>query len=125
VVGDQLRLSQVLTNLVANAIKFTEQGLVELKVDASSAAPSGNRELTFTVTDTGIGIPRDKIPLLFLPFSQLDESHSRRYGGTGLGLVISKEIVERMGGTIIVDFNEGTGCRFTVTVPVRGDGAST
>jgi signal transduction histidine kinase len=117
VVGDQLRLSQVLTNLMANAIKFTEQGKVELKVEASGATTSGNRELTFTVTDTGIGIPRDKIPLLFLPFSQVDDSHSRRHGGTGLGLVISKEIVERMGGTINFNCNEDMGCSFKFTVP--------
>jgi signal transduction histidine kinase len=125
VLGDQLRLRQVLTNLMANAIKFTEQGMVELKVEASGAAPSVNRAITFTVTDTGIGIPRDKIPLLFLPFSQVDESHSRRYGGTGLGLVISKEIVERMGGTIIFDCNEGMGCCFKFTVPFGEVGAST
>jgi signal transduction histidine kinase len=123
VMGDQLRLRQVLTNLMANAIKFTEQGIVELKIEASGAAPSGNREITFTVKDTGIGIPRDKIPLLFLPFSQVDESHSRRYGGTGLGLVISKEIVERMGGTINFDCNEGIGCRFKFTVPFGEIGA--
>jgi signal transduction histidine kinase len=117
VVGDQLRLRQVLTNLVGNALKFTERGRVELKVEALSAIPSGKREVTFTVTDTGIGIPEDKKPLIFRPFSQVDDSHSRSYGGTGLGLVISKEIVERMGGTIVLDSAEGMGCRFTVTVP--------
>ena len=117
VVGDQLRLRQVLTNLVANAVKFTEQGKVELKVEALNTIPSGNREITFTVTDTGIGIPEDKKHLIFRPFSQVDESHSRTYGGTGLGLVISKEIVERMGGMITFDCEKGGGCRFTVTVP--------
>jgi signal transduction histidine kinase len=117
VVGDQLQLRQVLTYLVGNAIKFTERGEVELKVEALRAIPSGNWELTFTVTDTGIGIPDDKKPLIFRPFSQADESHSRRHGGTGLGLVISKGIVERMGGTITFDSEEGAGCRFTFTVP--------
>jgi len=117
VVGDQVRLRQVLTNLVGNAVKFTERGKVELKVEALSAIPTGNREVTFTVTDTGIGIPDDKKPLIFRPFSQVDDSHSRRYGGTGLGLVISREIVERMGGTIVFDSKEGMGCIFTVTVP--------
>jgi len=116
VVGDQLRLRQVLTNLVGNAVKFTEQGKVKLTV---VAPPSGNREVTFTVTDTGIGIPDDKKPLIFRPFSQVDNSHSRRYGGTGLGLVISKEIVDRMGGTITLDSKEDIGCSFTVTVPFR------
>ena len=117
VVGDQVRLRQVLTNLVGNAVKFTERGKVELKVEALSTISSGKREITFTVTDTGIGIPDDKKPLIFRPFSQVDDSHSRRYGGTGLGLVISREIVERMGGTIVFDGKEGMGCCFTVTVP--------
>ncbi|HXE95172.1 MAG TPA: ATP-binding protein, partial [Dongiaceae bacterium] len=116
VIGDQLRLRQVLTNLVGNAFKFTEQGRVEFKVEALSTIP-GSWEVTFTVTDTGIGIPDDKKPLIFRPFSQVDESHSRRHGGTGLGLVISKEIVERMGGTIVFVSEEGMGCSFTVTVP--------
>jgi len=118
VVGDELRLRQILSNLIGNALKFTERGKVELTVDALSTIPSGKRELTFTVADTGIGIPDDKKPLIFRPFSQVDESHSRRYGGTGLGLVISKEIVERMGGTIVFDCKEGMGCSFTVTVPL-------
>jgi len=124
VVGDQLRLRQVLTNLVGNAFKFTERGAVELKVEALSAVPFGKREVSFTVTDTGIGIPDDKKPLIFRPFSQVDESHSRRYGGTGLGLVISREIVERMGGTIVFDSKEGMGCRFTVTVPFGEPGSA-
>jgi len=118
VTGDQLRLRQVLTNLVGNAVKFTERGKVELKVKASSTTPSGSRKIVFTVTDTGIGIPDDKKPLIFRPFSQVDGS-SRRYGGTGLGLVISKEIVERMGGTIVFDCEKEVGCRFTVTVPCQ------
>jgi len=122
VVGDQMRLRQILTNLVGNAVKFTERGKVELKVKALDTIPSGKLEVAFTVTDTGIGIPDDKKPLIFRPFSQVDESHTRRYGGTGLGLVLSKEIVERMGGAIVLDCNEGMGCSFTVTVPF-GNGA--
>jgi signal transduction histidine kinase len=124
VLGDQLRLRQVLTNLVGNAFKFTERGRVVLKVEALSAIPSGKpREVTFTVTDTGIGIPEDKKPLIFRPFSQVDDSHSRSYGGTGLGLVISKEIVERMGGTIVFVSKEGMGCSFIVTVPFGDPGS--
>ena len=124
VVGDQLRLRQVLANLVGNALKFTERGRVELKVETLSAITSGKtREVIFTVTDTGIGIPDDKKPLIFRPFSQVDESHSRRYGGTGLGLVISKEIVERMGGTIVFVSEEGMGCSFIVTVPFGDPGS--
>jgi signal transduction histidine kinase len=114
--GDKLRLMQVLTNLVGNAVKFTEQGKVELKVEARTTT-SGKREVTFTVADTGIGIPNDKKPLIFRPFSQVDESHSRRYGGTGVGLTISKGIVERMGGTISFSCEEGAGCSFIFTVP--------
>lgn len=117
VVGDQLRLRQVLTCLVGNAVKFTERGKVELTVKPLRALPSGKLEISFTVADTGIGITEDKKPLIFRPFSQVDESHSRRYGGTGLGLVISKEIVERMGGAIVLDCKEEMGCSFTVTVP--------
>jgi len=124
VVGDQVRLRQVLTNIVGNAVKFTERGKVELEVRASNTIPSENREFTFSVADTGIGIPDDKKPLIFRPFSQVDESHSRRYGGTGLGLVISKEIVELMGGTIVFDSKEGMGCSFTVTVPFGEPGSA-
>src|SRR6185369_484866 len=123
VVGDQLQLRQVLTNLVGNAVKFTEQGKVELKVEALNAIPSGKREVTFTVTDTGIGIPDDKKSLIFRPFSQVNDSHTRRYGGTGLGLVISKEIVEQMEGTIVFDCEDGIGCSFTVTIPFGETGS--
>jgi signal transduction histidine kinase len=117
VVGDQLRLRQVLTCLVGNAIKFTERGKVEFTVKPLRAISSGKLEISFTVADTGIGIPDEKQPLIFRPFSQADESNSRRYGGAGLGLVISREIVERMGGTITFDSKETVGSSFTVTVP--------
>ena len=117
-VGDQTRLNQVLTNLVGNALKFTEQGKVEIRVAAGGSAPGGKREVTFTVADTGIGIPDDKKDLLFRVFSQVDESHSRSYGGTGLGLAISREIVERMGGTITFTSEEGKGSTFSCTIPL-------
>ena len=116
-VGDQKRLNQVLTNLAGNAVKFTEKGGVELRVTAGGCALNGKREVTFTVTDTGIGIPVDKKHLLFHNFSQVDGSHSREYGGTGLGLAISKEIVERMGGTISFTSEEGKGSSFSCTIP--------
>lgn len=115
VLGDQLRVRQVLTNLVGNAVKFTERGKVELKLEALSIL-SGNWKVTFTVTDTGIGIPNNKKHLIFHPFSQVDTSHSRRFGGAGLGLMISKEIVERMGGMITFDCEEDAGCSFTFTL---------
>jgi signal transduction histidine kinase len=124
VVGDCLRLRQILTNLVGNAIKFTERGKVEVTVAKENITASGKREFTFTVTDTGIGIPEDKKHLVFRLFSQVDESDSRRYGGTGLGLVISKEIVERLGGTLTFDCEDGMGCSFTFSVPLGETGAA-
>ena len=107
-----LGLHQVLTNLAGNAVKFTEHGKVEIRVAAGDNAPGGKREVTFTVTDTGIGIPADKRDLLFQAFSQVDQSHTRIHGGTGLGLAISKEIVDSMGGTINFTCEEGKGCTF-------------
>ena len=117
-VGDRLRLGQVLTNLAGNAVKFTEKGQVEIRVTADSRAADGKGEVTFTVADTGIGIPEDKKHLLFRSFSQVDDSHSRIYGGTGLGLAISKEIVDRMGGTITFSSVEGKGSTFTCIIPL-------
>ena len=115
--GDQTRLSQVLTNLAGNAVKFTEKGEVAIGVTTGENAPDGKQEVTFTVTDTGIGIPEAKRDQLFRIFSQIDDSHSREYGGTGLGLAISKDIVERMGGTIGFTSIEGKGSSFTFTIP--------
>jgi PAS domain S-box-containing protein len=117
-VGDQTRLIQVLTNLASNAVKFTEKGKVELRVAAGDSAPGGaKRKVTFIFSDTGIGISADKKDLIFRIFSQVDESHSRNYGGAGLGLAISKEIVERMGGTIGFTSEEGQGSAFSCTIP--------
>ena len=117
-VGDQKRINQVLTNLVGNAVKFTQKGNIELRVTAGGGTPCSRREVTFTVTDTGIGIPEDKKHLLFRVFSQVDESHTRVYGGTGLGLAISKEIIERMGGKISSTSKEGKGSIFSFTIPL-------
>lgn len=119
VVGDHLRLRQVLTNLAGNAVKFCEQGKIELLVKTGGKSANGRTNLIFSVTDTGIGIPDDKKELLFKPFSQVDESDTRRFGGTGLGLAISKEIVERMGGTITCESIEGIGSTFTFDIPVE------
>jgi PAS domain S-box-containing protein len=117
-IGDQTRINQVLTNLAGNAVKFTQKGKVELRVTAGSNKLGTKREITFTVIDSGIGIPDDKKDLLFHAFSQADDSHSRSYGGTGLGLVISKEIVERMGGMITFTSEERVGSTFTFTLPL-------
>ncbi|HEX2768653.1 MAG TPA: CheR family methyltransferase, partial [Geobacteraceae bacterium] len=119
VVGDQVRLLQVLTNLCGNAVKFTEKGKVEVKVTRCGETPKGKWEITFTVADTGIGIPDDKKELIFDSFNQADISHARRYGGTGLGLAISRELVERMGGTISCVSIEGRGSTFSITIPLE------
>jgi PAS domain S-box-containing protein len=116
-IGDQTRLNQILTNLAGNAVKFTEHGKVEISVIAGDSAPNGKREVSFSVSDTGIGIPDDKKDRLFRVFSQVDESHTRSYGGTGLGLAICKQLVECMGGTIGFTCEEGKGCIFTCTIP--------
>jgi CheY-like chemotaxis protein len=121
-VGDSLRLRQVLLNLIDNAVKFTEAGKIVVRVTAGKATSDGKRELTFTISDTGIGIPDDKKELLFRTFSQVDASLSRKYGGMGLGLAISKEIVELMGGTISFVSEEGVGTAFSFTVPLEEAG---
>jgi PAS domain S-box-containing protein len=117
VVGDRVRLQQVLTNLVGNAVKFTESGKVVLEISAGEKTAEGKREITFTVTDTGIGIAHDKMEMIFDSFCQADVSHTRQYGGTGLGLAISREIVERMGGTITCESTLGKGSSFSFTIP--------
>jgi PAS domain S-box-containing protein len=111
--GDPVRLRQVLSNLIGNAVKFTTKGTVEVRV-----AP-GAGGITFTITDTGIGIPMKKRQLLFRPFSQVDDSNTRQYGGLGLGLVISRELVELMGGTLTCDSTEGVGSSFSFTIPFQ------
>ncbi|MCM0080717.1 ATP-binding protein [Geomonas sp. Red32] len=116
--GDHTRISQVLTNLAGNAVKFTERGKVTLEISGGEGSAAGRRLVVFRVTDTGIGIPEEKRNLLFREFSQLDESHSRRHGGTGLGLAISKEIVERMGGSITLASEPGKGSSFTFSIPL-------
>jgi PAS domain S-box-containing protein len=119
--GDAHRLKQILLNLLGNAIKFTELGGVTLIVDCvrtEKREKDTRRDvrLQFAVRDTGIGIPSEKIPLLFQPFSQVDTSARRRRGGTGLGLIISKRLCERMGGAISVESQSGAGSTFYFTI---------
>lgn len=109
------KIKTVLLHLLGNAVKFTERGGVTLSVRVS---PS-RQELSFTVADTGIGIPEEKIPLIFEEFRQLDGSTTRRYGGTGIGLAICKGLIDLLGGRIEVKSAAGKGSTFTVTVPVR------
>ena len=117
-VGDPTRLRQVLLNLLGNAIKFTESGEVALRVtpDADSSLPG---VLQFTISDTGIGIPGEKLGAVFERFTQADSSTTRRYGGSGLGLTISKRLVELMGGCIRVESGVGKGSVFSFTVPLE------
>jgi PAS domain S-box-containing protein len=118
IVGDVTRLRQVLLNLLSNAVKFTERGEVVLSVSARRTGRGKRRhELTFTVRDTGIGIPADRLSRLFQSFSQVDASTTRRYGGTGLGLAISQRLTELMGGKIGVTSLVGTGSEFHFTIP--------
>ena len=136
VTGDPLRLRQILTNLIGNAIKFTEAGEIILEVRALSGAyrgagtgdtgekgiqrvPTGEIDLDFSVTDTGIGIPPEQVEHIFDKFTQADASTSRKYGGTGLGLAIARHLVELMGGKLSVRSEPGRGSVFSFTVRLR------
>jgi PAS domain S-box-containing protein len=113
--GDASRIRQVLVNLLSNAVKFTEKGEIEVKASASELLDNAY-EISFSVSDTGIGMSQETIGMLFQPFSQADASTSRKYGGTGLGLAISKRLVELMDGRIWVETEEGKGSTFHFTI---------
>ncbi len=115
VLGDPSRLRQVLNNLIGNAIKFTAEGAVELKVRAD-VVEEKHLTLHFIVSDTGVGIAPEKLPIIFDAFSQADTSTTRQYGGTGLGLTISRRMVEMMGGRMWVESEAGAGSHFHFTV---------
>jgi signal transduction histidine kinase/CheY-like chemotaxis protein/HPt (histidine-containing phosphotransfer) domain-containing protein len=126
VVGDDTRLRQVLINLMSNAIKFTPAGevVVAMKSHPLAQAPAGVEagggpwhELHLTVTDTGVGIPEDRLEAIFTSFSQADSSTTRQFGGTGLGLTISQRLIEMMGGRIWVESEVGVGSTFHATFP--------
>lgn len=117
--GDPTRIRQILTNLLSNAIKFTENGEINISVKAQEVLPAASGErctLQFSVKDTGIGIPSEKHERIFAAFEQADTSTTRKYGGTGLGLTISKTLVELMGGKIWVESTPGLGSEFHFTL---------
>ena len=114
-VGDPLRLGQVLTNLLGNAVKFTESGEVELSIDLIGQSQD-DLQVRFTIRDTGIGMIPEQIQTLFKPFTQADSTTTRRFGGTGLGLSISKHLIEMMGGDICAESVKGEGSTFSFTV---------
>ncbi|MCI4669781.1 MAG: response regulator [Bacteroidia bacterium] len=119
IVSDPTRISQILVNLANNAIKFTAKGEVIIKVETLASPNPDHQVLQFAVTDTGIGIPPEKLSKLFKSFSQVDASTTRKYGGTGLGLAICKKLVEMMNGKIWVESEAQKGSSFFFTIEVK------
>lgn len=119
VVSDPVRLRQILSNLVSNALKFTDQGTVMIRVQAAPSTVSGQLELHFSVSDSGIGIEADKQQMIFAPFSQAESSTTRQYGGTGLGLAIVSQLVALLGGRIGLESHPGRGSTFHFTIACR------
>jgi signal transduction histidine kinase len=119
VIGDATRVRQVLGNALGNAVKFTQRGFVELRCRSRASAPPGNLRLEFEIEDTGIGIPAQRRQTLFKPFSQGDSSITRKYGGSGLGLVICSKLLAAMNGDMRLDSTEGVGttCSFFLELP--------
>src|SRR5262249_39100951 len=124
--ADLTKVRQTLFNLLSNASKFTEKGVIRLSVERESVAREPARShaltlprstITFRVTDTGIGMTPEQLSKLFQAFTQADASTSRKFGGTGLGLVISRKFCQMMGGDITVTSEPGKGSRFTVVLP--------
>lgn len=124
VIGDSVRLRQVLMNLVGNAIKFTERGEIFIGVHLAGTSNNGQLQVAFEVRDSGIGIPADKMERLFKAFSQVDSSTTRKYGGTGLGLVICDKLVTLMGGSIQVQSTMNEGSTFSFTILTRASSQS-
>jgi signal transduction histidine kinase len=122
-VGDAARIRQIFVNLLGNAIKFTERGRIDITVECAERTAE-DASLVLKVRDTGVGIPADKLALVFDKFTQADGSMTRRYGGTGLGLTLVKQLVELMGGRITVESKVGDGTMFAIALrlPLAGAG---
>jgi len=116
IVGDPLRIKQIIMNLINNSLKFTSQGFVEVNFELQSKSEN-KISLNIQVTDTGVGIPSEKLDEIFLAFHQADSSTTRKYGGTGLGLAICNKLAEMMGGKILVESKIGIGSKFTLNCP--------
>jgi two-component system, sensor histidine kinase and response regulator len=116
--GDPTRIRQVLANLISNALKFTESGEVVIRAEEDPGASRSNR-VRLSVTDTGIGIPKERHSAIFDSFTQADGSTTRRYGGTGLGLAIVRQLAQLMGGSVGMESNEGVGSTFWVDLPLE------
>ncbi len=120
ILGDETRLRQIVVNLLSNAVKFTQRGEIVLSVESQKYdADAQTHLLRFSIRDTGIGIPPDRMDRLFQSFSQVDSSTTRKYGGTGLGLAISKRLAELMGGNMWADSREGYGSTFNFTIHAK------
>ncbi|EQB35511.1 hypothetical protein M947_09510 [Sulfurimonas hongkongensis] len=119
IVSDELRIAQALTNFLSNAYKFTEEGSIKVSVELKQKLSPTKALLCFSVEDEGIGMNKEQLSKLFKAFVQADASTTRKYGGTGLGLVISKKIIEAMGGRVEVDSKEGVGSRFSFEIEVE------
>ncbi len=117
--GDPVRLSQVMSNLVSNAIKFTPAGRIDVRVTRGTDTDASGTQIHFSVTDTGVGVAAEALVRVFDAFAQADVSHTRKYGGTGLGLAIAKQLVELMGGTIGATSEAGRGSTFWFTLPLQ------
>lgn len=119
IIGDPVRIKQILINLVSNAVKFTDKGEVRVSLHGQSLDDVPMMQLTMDVSDSGIGIDADKLQHIFQTFTQADGSTTRKYGGSGLGLSICRQLAEMMGGTIQVDSEPGVGSRFRVVLPLH------
>ena len=117
--GDSVRLQQVLINFIGNAIKFSPEGAVSVEASPLAADGRGRLRILFSVIDTGVGIPDDKLKLLFTPFTQVTEGYQRTHQGAGLGLAICRRLVDLMGGTLAMDSEAGKGTSVYFSIPLE------